>query len=138
MCPRVAIDGGELVTNECEDKILLYGVHDTLAEVEDLLATREVERVLQDGAADAQAEEEVVGRGEEGRGWVQVQVHPERPEGLDRGKGKDLLDALLVVGDLVAWRVLLAEPEDSSVEGMGSSLVWMCGPLMCMCCGGDG
>jgi len=26
----------------------------------------------------------------------------EQPEGLDRGKGKDLLDALLVVGDLVA------------------------------------
>ena len=136
MCPRVAIDGGELVTNECEDKILLYAVHDTLAEVEDLLATREVERVLPDGVADAQVEEEVVGRGQEGRG--RVQVHPERPEGLDRGKGKDLLDALLVVGDLVAWRVLLAEPEDSSVEGMGSSLVWMCGPLMCMCCGGDG
>ncbi len=65
-------------------------------------------------------------------------MHPERPEGLDRGKGEDLLDALLVVGDLVAWCVLLVEPEDSSVEGMGSSLGQMCGPLMHMCCGGDG
>ena len=132
MRPRVATDGGKLVTNECEGEILPYAVHDTFAEVEDLLATREVERVLQDGAADAQAEEEVVGRGEEGRGWVQVQVHPERPEGLDRGKGKDLLDALLVVGDLVAWRALLVEPEDSSVQGMGSSLGRMCG-MWCYC-----
>ena len=66
MHPHVATDGGELVTNECEDKILLYAVHDTLVEVEDLLATREVEWVLPDGVADAQVEEEVVGRRQEG------------------------------------------------------------------------
>ena len=77
MHPHVATDSGKLVTNECKGEILPYAVHDTLVEVEDLLATREVEWVLQDGVADAQAEEEVVGHGEEGRGWVQVQVHPE-------------------------------------------------------------
>ncbi len=54
MRPHVATDGGELVTNECKDEILLYAVHDTLVEVEDLLATREVEWVLPDRAVDAQ------------------------------------------------------------------------------------
>ncbi len=54
MCPRVATDSGKLVTNECKGEILPYAVHDTLVEVEDLLATREVEWVLPDRAMDAQ------------------------------------------------------------------------------------
>ena len=84
-------------------------------------------------------EEEVVSRGQEAR--RRVQVRPEGPEGLDGSKGGDLLDALLVAGDFIAWRALLAEPEDPSVRGarrsspgrtQGRSLD------VRTCCGGDG
>lgn len=60
-------------------------------------------------------EEEVVSRWEEGR--RRVEVCPKGPEGLDRSKGGDLLDSLFVVGDFVARRALLAEPENPSVRG---------------------
>lgn len=58
-------------------------------------------------------EEEVVRRGEESR-W-RMEVRPEGPEGLHRGKGRYLLDTLFVVRDFISWRALLAEPEDPSV-----------------------
>jgi hypothetical protein len=58
-------------------------------------------------------EEKVVRRRQQGRG--RMKVCPEGPEGLDRGKGGDLLDALFVVGDFISRRALLAEPEDPSV-----------------------
>ena len=84
-------------------------------------------------------EEEIVSRGEEGRG--RVEVGPEGPEGLDGSESGDLLDALFVVGDLVTRRALLAEPENPSVRGarrsspgrtQGRSLD------VRTCCGGDG
>ena len=106
-------DAGELVANKGENDVFPDAIGDALAEAEDPLPAGEVERVLPHGAADALMEEEVVRRGEEGRGWMEVR--PEGPEGLDRGKGGYLLDALLVVGDLIPWRALLAEPEDPSV-----------------------
>lgn len=106
-------DAGELVANKGENDVLPDAIGDALAEAEDPLPAGEVERVLPHGAADALVEEEVVRRGEEGRG--RMEVRPEGPEGLDRGKGGYLLDALLVVGDLIPWRALLAEPEDPSV-----------------------
>jgi hypothetical protein len=59
-------------------------------------------------------EEEIVSRWEEGR-W-RVEVCPEGPKGLDGSKSGDLLDALFVVGDLIARRALLAEPENPSVR----------------------
>ncbi len=128
-------DRGELVTNEGEDEVLPYAVRDAFAKAEDPLAAGEVEGVLPDGAADVLVEEEVVGRGQEGRG--RVQVRPEGPEGLDGNKGRDLLDALLVVGDLVTRRALLAEPEDPSVRGAGwSSPGRTHGPVVRTCCGG--
>jgi hypothetical protein len=108
-------DACKLVANEGEDEVLPYAICDALAEAEDPLATGQVERVLPYRAADALVEEEVVSRGEECRG--RVQVRPEGPEGLYGSKGGDLLDALLVVGDLVTWRALLAEPENPSVWG---------------------
>ena len=65
-------------------------------------------------------EEEVVRRWEEGRG--RMEVRPEGPERLDRGKGGDLFDALFVVRDLISRRALLAEPEDPSV-GTGTVVI---------------
>ena len=46
-----------------------------------------------------------------------MKVRPEGPEGLYRGKGGYLLDALFVVHNFISWRALLAEPEDPSVCG---------------------
>ena len=106
-------DASELVADESEDEVLPDAIRDALAEAEDPFPAGKVEGVLPDGAADALVEEEVVRRREEGRG--RMEVRPEGPEGLDRGKGGDLLDALFVVGDLVSRRALLAEPEDPSV-----------------------
>ena len=106
-------DAGELVANESEDEVLPDSICDALAETQDPLSTREVKRVLPHGATDALVEEEVVGRGEESRGWMEVR--PEGPEGLYRGKGGYLLDALFVVRDFVSWGALLAEPEYPSV-----------------------
>lgn len=119
-------DAGELVADEGEHEVLPDAIRDALAEAEDPLSAGEVERVLPHGAADALVEEEVVRCGQEGRG--RVQVRPEGPEGLDRGKGGYLLDALLVVGDLVPWRTLLAEPEDPSACGGGQHDVVRAGP----------
>ena len=108
-------DARKLVADEREDEVLPDAIRDALAEAEDPLAAREVERVLPDWTADALVEEEVVRRRQERRG--RVEVCPEGPEGLDRGEGGDLLDAFFVVGDLISWRALLAEPEDPSVRG---------------------
>ncbi len=108
-------DTCELVPNKSEDEVLPNAICDALAEAQDPLSSWEVEGVLPHGAADALVEEEVVRRGEEGRGWMEVR--PEGPERLDRGKGGYLLDALFVVRDLISWRALLAEPEDPSVCG---------------------
>ena len=144
--PRVLVwrrDAGKLVTNEGEDKVLPDAVRDAFAEAEDPLAAGKVEGVLPDGAADALVEEEVVSRGQEAR--RRVQVRPEGPEGLDGSKGGDLLDALLVVGNFVARRALLTEPENPSVRGTGwSSPSRMRGLVVGRrkdvrtCCGGDG
>ena len=114
-------DAGELVTNEGEHKLLPNAIRDALAEAEDPLAAGEVERVFPHGAADALVEEEVVRRGQEGRG--RMEVRPEGPEGLDRGKGGYFLDTLFVVCDLIPWRALLAEPEDPSACGAISTTV---------------
>ena len=112
-------DAGELVTNEGEHELLPNAIRDALAEAEDPLAAGEVERIFPHRAADALVEEEVVRRGQEGRG--RMEVRPEGPEGLDRGKGGYFLDALFVVGDLIPWRALLAEPEDPSACGAVST-----------------
>lgn len=114
-------DASKLVTDEGEDEVLPDAIGDALSEAEDPLSAGKVEGVFPYWAADALMEEEVVRRREEGRGWVEVS--PEGPEGLDGRKGRDLLDALFIVRDLVSWRALLAEPEDPSVfrEGGGQS-----------------
>ena len=106
-------DAGELVANESEDEVLPDAICDALAEAQDPLSTWEVKRVLPYGAADALMEEEVVCRGEESR-W-RMEVRPERPEGLYRGKSGYLLDALFVVRDFISWRALLAEPKHPPV-----------------------
>jgi len=106
-------DAGELVTDEGEDEVLPDAVCDALAEAQDPLSTGEVKRVLPYGATDVLMEEEVVCRGEESRG--RMEVRPEGPEGLYRGKGGYLLDSLFVVRDFISWRALLAEPEHPSV-----------------------
>jgi hypothetical protein len=106
-------DAGELVANESKNEVLPYAICDALAEAQDPLSTGEVKRVLPYGATDALMEEEVVCCGEESRGWMEV--CPEGPEGLYRGKGRYLLDALFVVRDFISWRALLAEPEHPSV-----------------------
>jgi hypothetical protein len=106
-------NAGELVANESEDEVLPDAICDALAEAQDPLSTGEVKRVLPYGATDALMEEEVVCRGEESRG--RMEVRPEGPEGLYRGKGGYLLDALFVVRDFISWRALLAEPEHPSV-----------------------
>jgi hypothetical protein len=106
-------DAGELVTNESEDEVLPDAICDALAEAQDPLSTGQVKRVLPYRATDALMEEEVVCRGEESRG--RMEVRPEGPEGLYRGKGGYLLDALFVVRDFISWRALLAEPEHPSV-----------------------
>jgi hypothetical protein len=108
-------DARKLVANKCEHEVLPYTIPDALAKAHDPLATRQVERVFPYRAAHALVEEEVVGRREECRG--RVQVRPEGPERLYGCKGGDLLDALLVVGDLVTGGALLAEPENPSVWG---------------------
>jgi len=110
-------DAGKLVADEGEDEVLPDAIGDALSEAEDPLSTGEVEGVFPYGAADALVEEEVVRRREEGRGWMEVS--PEGPEGLDGRKGRDLLDALFIVRDLISWRALLAEPEDPcATEGV--------------------
>ena len=106
-------DAGELVANKGEHEVLPDAIRDALAEAHDPLSAGKVERVLPYGAADALVEEEVVRCGQEGGG--RMEVRPEGPEGLDRCKGGYLLDALFIVGYLVSWRALLAEPEDPSV-----------------------
>ena len=114
-------DARELVADESEDEVLPDAIRDALAKAKNPLAAGEVEGVLPDGATDALVEEEVVGRREEGRG--RVEVCPEGPERLDRGKGGNFLDALLVVGNFISRRALLAEPEDPSMCAGGSSRV---------------
>ena len=78
-------DAGELVANEGEHKVFPDAIRDTFTEAEDPLATGEVEWIFPHGAADALVEEEVVRRGQEGRG--RMEVRPEGPERLDGGKG---------------------------------------------------
>jgi hypothetical protein len=114
----------KLVANQCEHEVLPYTIRDALAQTDNPLATRQVERVFPNGAAHALVEEEVVSRREECRG--RVQMRPEGPERLYGCKGGDLLDALLVVGDFVTGRALLAEPENPSVWGGWGSDAW-CG-----------
>ena len=80
---------GELVTNQSEDEVLPDVVCNALAEAQNPLSTREVKRVLPYWAADALMKEEVVCRREESR-W-RMEVRPEGPEGLYRGKGGNLL-----------------------------------------------
>ena len=106
-------DARELVTDKSEDEVLPDAICDALAKAKDPLSTWEVERVLPYGAADALMEEEVVRRGQESR-W-RMEVRPEGPEGLYRGKGGYLLDAFFIVCNLISWRALLAEPEYPSV-----------------------
>jgi len=113
-------DTSELITDEGKNEFLPDAVRDALAEAEDPLPAREIEWVLPYGTTDALVEEEIVRRREEGRG--RMEVRPEGPEGLDRGKGGDLFDALFVVRDLISWRALLAEPEDPSV-GTGAVVI---------------
>ena len=108
-------DAGELVTNQSEDEVLPDVVCDALVEAQNPLSTGEVKRVLPYWAADALMKEEVVCRREESR-W-RMEVRPQGPEGLYRGKGGNLLDALFVVRDFISWRALLAEPEHPSVCG---------------------
>lgn len=108
---------GELVANDSEDEVLPKAVRNALAETDYPLAAGEVKRVLPDGTADARVEEEIVSGGKEG--GRRVEVCPEGPEGLDRAKRRDLLDALLVVCDFCAGTALLAEPEyPGMAEGM--------------------
>lgn len=102
-------DAGELVANESEDDVLPDAICDALAESQDPLSTGEVKGVLPYWTTDTLMEEEVVCRGEESRWWMEVR--PEGPEGLYRGKGGYLLDALFVVRNFISWRALLAEPE---------------------------
>jgi hypothetical protein len=106
-------DPCELVANKGENEVLPDTICDALSKAKDPLSAGEVERILPYRAADALVEEEVVGCGQEGRG--RMEVGPEGPKGLDRGKGGYLLDALFIVGDFISWRALLAEPEDPSV-----------------------
>ena len=106
---------GKLVTNQSEDEVLPDAVCDALAEAQNPLSTGEVKRVLPYWAVDTLMKEEVVCRREESR-W-RMEVRPEGPEGLYRGKGGNLLDALFVVRDFISWRALLAEPEHPSVCG---------------------
>jgi hypothetical protein len=106
-------DASELIANESEDEVLPDAIGDALAEAQDPLPTGKVKRVLPYGATDALMEEEVVCRGEESRG--RMEVCPEGPEGLYRGKGGYLLDALFVVRNFISWRALLTEPEHPSV-----------------------
>jgi len=106
-------DAGELVADEGQDEVLPDTIRDALAETEDPLSAGEVKRVLPHGAADALVEEEVVRRREKDRG--RMEVRPKGPEGLDRSKGRDLLDALFVVSDLISRGALLAEPKDPSI-----------------------
>jgi hypothetical protein len=73
-------DAGELVANESEDEVLPDAVCDALAKAQDPLSTGEVKWVLPYWTTDALMEEEVVCRGEESRGWMEVR--PEGPEGL--------------------------------------------------------
>jgi hypothetical protein len=108
-------DARELVANKGENEVLPDAICDALAEAKDPLPAGEVQWILPYGTADALMEEEVVGCGQESRG--RMEVRPEGPERLDRGKGGYLLDALFIVCDLISWRALLAEPEDPSVCG---------------------
>ena len=103
----------ELVSNECEHEVLPYTIRDALPKAHDPFSAWQIEWVFPYGSAHALVEEEVVGRWEECRG--RVEMGPEGPERLYGGKGRDLLDALLVVGDLVTGCALLAEPENPSV-----------------------
>lgn len=58
-------------------------------------------------------EKEVVGGGNE-RGRRR-KMGMERPERLDRGERGHFLYALFIIGDLVSWCPLLAEPEHPGV-----------------------
>jgi hypothetical protein len=62
----------ELVANESKDEVLPDAICDALAETQYPLSTREVKWVLPHGATDALVEEEVICRGEESRGRMEV------------------------------------------------------------------
>jgi hypothetical protein len=68
-----------LVANEGKDEVLPDAICNALAEAQNPLSTGVY------WTTDALMEEEVVYRGEESRGWMEVR--PEGPEGFYRGKG---------------------------------------------------
>lgn len=112
------------IADDAAYQVLPYTIRDALSKTYDPFATRPVQGVFPYGSPDASMEQEIVGGGNERRGRRKMCV--ERPKRLDGGEGGDFFDSLFVIGDLVPWCPLLAEPKYPSVsEGVHSCRRWV-------------